>query len=162
VTQPILLTTQTGESRPTTFGALVGSIDSATLAPISEIVGIDTSLKVTLKTKNAIPKKGKILITISEYWNQGAIDNLKEYFTSITCDTMRVGLRTIDASLFDCNFFTEPSKVVISGAFDTGIVREGSEISFNINGFRNPIQANTNFDVFNIYTTGENERYTVD
>ena len=104
-----------------------------------------------------------MILTISQYWNQGAIDNLVEYFSSITCDTFKIGLRQIDSSLYDCTFFTsDPAKLVIEGGFDDRDVPANTQLSININGFRNPIQANTDFNVFNIYSTGQSEKDIVD
>lgn len=90
VSNPIKLETQNNEVQQTVFGATIGTIDKVDLKPVSDVVGDDTSLKVSFTTKHKIPRRGKIVLQANEIWNLGAIEKQKEYFNSITCDSFTV------------------------------------------------------------------------
>lgn len=117
-----------------------------------------------IKTTNKIPRRGKIVIQANEIWNLGAIEKQKEYFKSITCDSLKVEGQddAVDMISYKCNLLFSPTRVVIEEAFEEGDIPANAEISWNINGFRNPIQSNDRFQVFEVYTTGNDIKDRVD
>ena len=99
---------------------------------------------------------------MTELWNKAA-DNLKqEYFGSITCDSFTVGTTQIQLEQYDCSLLTDPARIVVDGGFKQADIPENTTISININGFKNPIQANTSYSIFNVFTSGQNEEDLVD
>lgn len=62
-----------------------------TLTPTSQVVGQDTTLQVNVTAFHIIPKKGKIAIEVTEFWNQGAMNNLDYYFSSVLCSNLTIG-----------------------------------------------------------------------
>jgi len=70
-------------------------LESVKLTPADQTVGSDTTLIVSLKTAHAIPKKGKIHVGVSKSWNEGALDSPIDYFSSITCNSFKIGGRLI-------------------------------------------------------------------
>lgn len=117
----IVLSTQTGEHQTTSFKATFGTLESVKLEPQSATVGADTTLKMSLKTKNAIPRNGNLVIKISEFWNEGSISDFVGYFSTLTCDNLVIkgesGDTEIDHALYDCRYFQNPPKVTVQGAF---------------------------------------------
>ena len=60
-----------------------------------------------------------------------------------------------------CSFF-DNNRVEIDGGFKDGGVPANTPIEISIVGFRNPICPNVPFDVFEVFTTGEDWEHTVD
>jgi hypothetical protein len=58
VTSDIVLSTEVGEVRSTTFSAEKGELTAVSLKPESDVVGADTILKIEITTAHLIPKKG--------------------------------------------------------------------------------------------------------
>lgn len=166
VVNNIVLSTQNGEYQSTSFKAKQGTLDTVSLKPKSDIVGEDTTLQLSLVTKHSIPKGGHLLIKINEYWNQGTISDFVEYFSSLTCDSLTVassaGPVEVDHALYDCIFFQNPSRLQIEGAFSKEAVPANTRITVNLNGFKNPVQANRDFSIFDVFTTDSNVADVVD
>jgi len=119
-------------------------------------------LKLSITTGHVIPKKGMLHLHISEYWNEGDIIDPLEYFTSVSCHNFFVGTREIYEEEFHCSLLSNPQRIQIYGGFDHAEIEAGSDISIEIAGFRNPIQANFAFNVFEVETTSKNFEDTVD
>ena len=81
---------------------------------MSEIVADDTNLLVSIKTTNVIPQNGKIHIAVAEHWNQGAIDDKIEYFSSISCDSLVIGGQKNEAQDYYCQWL-DGNRVEIEG-----------------------------------------------
>lgn len=158
VSDPIKLETQNNEVQQTVFGATIGSIDEVSLKPISDVVGDDTSLKVGFTTKHKISRRGKIVLQANEIWNLGAIEKQKEYFNSITCDSLKIqgqdDISEKDMINFSCNLLLNPTRVVVENAFEDEDVPANTMVTFVIHGFKNPIQSKDKFEVFDLFTTG--------
>ena len=157
---PITLTTSAGEIRTTTFTATAGELTAAALTPDVPTVGSDTTVHLSMTTTHAIPRKGKLHVGVSAAWNEGDPDGELAYFSSITCHSFRVGGDLRDEGSYACAFF-DGARVEIDGGF-TQIIPGGTEITISILGFRNPILAQVPFEVFTVYTTGEDKTHTVD
>lgn len=124
-------------------------------------MGADTTLVVTITTAHAIPKKGKLHIGVSAPWNDGAADSPVDYFSSITCNSLIVGGRRVADGTYVCSFF-DNNRVEVDRGFNDRDVPANTVISISIVGFRNPICPNIPFDVFAVFTTGEDWEHTVD
>lgn len=164
---PITLTTSAGEVRSTTFKATAGTLSTASLVPTSQVVGSDTVLRVSLTTKHGIPKKGKLHISASAAWNDGALGSPVHYFSSITCNSFTIAGASVPAGSYVCSVFSafggKGARVEIDGGFrSAGGASAGTSIKINIVGFRNPTLANVPFNVFTVYTTGEDVSHTID
>ena len=155
----IELSTVSGFRWPVTFTAEPGELEAATLTPASDVVGADTSITLALTTKHRIPRKGKIVIGVSEFWNVGS-ENEMYYFSSVTCSDFTVGGVAVTAA-YVCSFL-DGSRVELDGGFMEQEVPANTEISVRILGFRNPILANAPFDVFTVNTTDEDSSNVVD
>jgi hypothetical protein len=146
--------------RTTTFTATAGELTAAALSPDVDTVGSDTTVILSLTTTHYIPRKGKLHVGVSAAWNEGDPVGELAYFSSITCHSFRVGGTLRDLGSYACAFF-EGNRVEIDGGF-TENVPGGTDIEISILGFRNPILANQAFEVFTVYTTGEDKTHTVD
>jgi hypothetical protein len=159
VVEDITLSTVTGEEWPATFAAVEGELTNVSLTPTSPVVGADTSLTVALTTAHRIPKKGKLMVGVSAYWNVGSDDPM-DYFSSVTCSDFYIGgVAVTDA--YVCSFL-DGERVEVDGGFLSAEVPAGTDISVRLLGFRNPIAANTPFPVFSVYTSDEGEANLVD
>jgi hypothetical protein len=159
VVEEIYLSTVSGETWAATFAAKRGTLRSATLTPTSPVVGADTSLTVALTTEHRIPKKGKLMVAVYDYWNVGS-DNPMDYFSSVTCSDFYIGgVEVTDAYI--CSFL-DGNRVEVDGGFLSAEVPAGTDITVRLLGFRNPIAANMPFEVFSVYTSDEGEENTVD
>lgn len=157
---PITLTTSAGEVRTTTFTATAGALTAAALTPAVLTVGSDTTVHLSLTTTHAIPRKGKLNVGVSAAWNEGDPDGELAYFSSITCNSFTIGGASVADGSYACSFF-DAARVEIDVGFDDGVPGD-TDIEIDILGFRNPILANQAFEVFTVYTTGEDETHTVD
>ena len=114
-----------------------------------------------MTTAHAIPKKGKLHVGVSESWNEGALDSPVDYFSSITCNSFKVGGVERDPDSYVCSFF-DGNRVEIEGGFKSDGAGANTKITINIVGFRNPILANVPFDVFTVFSTDEEWENTID
>jgi hypothetical protein len=77
---------------------------------------------VKFTSKHSIPKNGKFRIEPTELWNNEAINNKEEYFSSITCDSFMVGTKEIPRETYHCSLLKDPVRVVVDGGFKQAAV----------------------------------------
>lgn len=159
---PIRMSTSANEFRDASFRADPGALASAQLKPVSEVVADDTSLLVSIKTTNVIPRNGKIHITVGEYWNEGAIDDKIEYFSSISCDSFVIGGQANAAADYYCQWLDGNRVEIEGGLLAKSSTPAGTVISWTIVGFRNPVAPHDKFEIFTVYTSASQVDLMVD
>lgn len=159
---PIRMSTSANEFRDASFRADPGALGSAQLKPVSEVVADDTNLLVTIKTANVIPRNGKVHIAVGEYWNQGAIDDKVDYFSSISCDSLVIGGQSNAAASYSCQWLGGNRVELEGGLLAKSSTPAGTVISWTIVGFRNPIAPHDKFEIFTVYTSASQVDLMVD
>ena len=98
------MTTSSSEALEGGYSAKPGALINAQLIPDSNIVGADTQLLVKFKSANVIPKNGKMHIEINEDWNRGTNGVGLPYFSSLSCNSLKVGNNAPRAGSYFCVF----------------------------------------------------------
>lgn len=167
--QTIHLSTEAGEVRAAVnyLTPRAGTFTKTELKPVSDIVGSDTTLQVSLTTAHAVPKQGLLQIRVTAPWNDGAPGAAVPYFSAVACSDFTIGGKPVPAVAYTCAFWDDESgggsryRLELSGGFEDGVLAN-TDIKLNIAGFRNPMSANEAFPVFQVETTGPNSLHIVD